>query len=121
MRKWSEVREAWLNGVPVQYRNFCDFGGIWSKWVDLPPIVCSIYWENPDYEFRIKPEEEELQESYKWFKVCYKNNDGENRRIDIEAKNLEDCKKQFQNYWSDIKYVPEHYRIYKLYESVYQQ
>jgi hypothetical protein len=115
MRKWSEVKEAWYNHIPIQYRNFCDFSGIWSKWVDLLPTVCSSYWENPDYEFRIKPEEE-LQ-NQKMFFVKYPNGCMTITLV-IFADNLTQCKMEFLKTFKDNKSIPERYEIF---ERVYQQ
>jgi hypothetical protein len=107
--KWANVIKAWADGYPIQFRRFVLIN--WSDWIDFPENFEPIIWDDPDVEFRIKPEKE-LQESYKWFKVCYKCHD-ETVDLLIQAKNLEDCKKQFSNAFFNVNVFPGDYTIYE--------
>jgi hypothetical protein len=56
--KWAEVIKAWADGEYVQFRLLkTDY--TWTGWMDYPIDNSGIInWDNPDVEFRIKPEGE---------------------------------------------------------------
>ena len=54
--KWSEVIKAWADGYTIQSRRFILMR--WSDWIDFPENFKPIIWDDPDVEFRIKPEGE---------------------------------------------------------------
>jgi len=54
--RWAKEIKAWTNGRPIQIRNPSFSNPVWT---DCNPNI--IRWEDEDYEFRIKPKENEMK------------------------------------------------------------
>jgi hypothetical protein len=55
--KWANVIKAWADGEQLQFR-VLKIDHTWTEWWDFLKSAGPIDWDNPEFEFRIRPEGE---------------------------------------------------------------